>query len=257
MMTSIQRTFHLLNLLVQHREGLTNAQMAAHLNIPKSTLSLILRSLLEIHYLSLDAPSKRYRLGPGVLSLSRSYLDNLDIVQVGRSFLRQLARKVDESCSLCILDGNDLLLVAKEDMPNPLRPFMKIGERCPIYASSASRVMIAFRSKTEIEEYLSSVAMIPITPQTITDPEKIWKEIKKARQGKPLYCREEVMNDVTAISAPVFDIRREAVAAVSIRTPSFRLNPEREKWLESELLKVTSDFSTLLGFDGRIKQTFR
>jgi IclR family transcriptional regulator, KDG regulon repressor len=249
MVNGIERVFNLLDLLANTQNGLTNAQISRMLDIPKSTLSLILKSLLHLNCITLDTPSRIYRIGPRLLSLSRSFLHNLDIIQIGKPFLQELTNTVTESTSLCILDGLEMLLVAKQDAPVALRPFMNVGERSPIYASSGSRVILAFWKTEDIEKYLATTVLEPITKNTIVDPKKIWIEIETARNGAPLYSRGELFKDVTAISAPVFDSLGKAVASVSIRTATFNLNRERELWLESELLKVTFKFSATLGFE--------
>lgn len=254
MVKSVERVSQILRLTGNSTDGLSNAQIAKTLNIPKSTLSALLNSLVSHGYLSLDASSLRYRLGPFLLALAGRYIGSLDMVKIGQNFLKQLTLKTEESSGLEIPHGPDIMLVAKEDSPQPVLHLLEIGERAPIYATAAGKTILAYRSDFEIKKYLDSVALVPFTDNTITDPNRIWEEIAEIRSGSLAYNRGELNALSIAIAAPVFDLHGSLIAALVVIMPAFRSDDKKNKIIEDALREASVALSHELGFEPEPKK---
>jgi len=252
---SVTRAAQILELISLSSDGLTHTEVAETLSIPKSSLSALLGNLVALEYLSLDPISKRYTLGPHILVLAGRYLDNLDLARIAQPFIEQLSIKTGESASFNIMSGPDILVVAKKNFPHPLRRSLQIGERAPIYATASGKAILAYRSDEEIEEYLSSVDLYPITKKTINDPEALRRQLKEIRAGGLGYCREEVHEDTTAIAAPIFDRNGESVAAINVIVPIIRLDAAKERLAEQALREESAALSRQLGFEGKPKNS--
>jgi DNA-binding IclR family transcriptional regulator len=251
MVKSADRVLQILELIGQNREGLTHSDIASSLTIPKSSLSALLANLLEREYLSADKSGKRYLLGPQILVLAGRYLAGQDLIQIGQGVLSKLTEETGESTAMAIRDGYGILIVSKVNSSKSIIQFMNIGERRPMYATAAGKAILAHLSEEELQEYFSSVEMVPVTKKTITDRQVLEKELEKIRSGAVAYSHEEIEEGMVALSAPVFDLSGEVVATIVAGMPSIRLNPKIEKFLEKAILDSAASFSRRLGFDRR------
>ena len=117
------------------------------------------------------------------------------------------------------------------NMSQALLRLAEIGEHSPMYATAAGKVILAHRSDSEVDQYLHSVKLVPITKNTITDPKKLLNEIKKIRAGEIAYNSGELNEGTIAASAPVFDLYGRILAALTVITPSFRFDDKKRNTL--------------------------
>ncbi|KPK30136.1 MAG: hypothetical protein AMK69_04295 [Nitrospira bacterium SG8_3] len=249
MVKSADRVMQILEAIGSSEEGKTHGELASSLNIPKSSLSLLLANLVGREYLSLNGTDKRYALGPQVLVLAGRYLSSLDIVRLGQPVLTKVTRVIDESAEIAIKRENEMMIVAKVDCSRPLARMIQMGERAPIYATAGGKAILAHLSDEEIDQYLSSVALTPITKATITDPEVLRRELNAIRSGALARSHEELHEGITAVASPVFDLYGKVVASIVLPVLTIRFTPDKEKKAE-EILRIASiELSHQLGFD--------
>jgi len=252
-MSQVDRITRILKAVAHSKTGLTNAHLAKTQNIPKSTLSKLLASLVSCDYLTLDTTTKQYRLGPMLLYLGARYLENLDLIQIGQQFLQQLTLLTAEASALHIPTGLEVAMVARtrkpmENISRALLRLTEIGEHAPMYATAAGKAILAHRSGSEIDRYLDSVTLVPFTKNTITDTERFRHQINDIRSAGISYNYEELNEGTIAASAPVFDLYRRPVAALTVITPSFRFDDKKRECIEPALREASAAFSKQLGF---------
>jgi len=109
-------------------------------------------------------------------------------------------------------------------------------------------VILAHRSDAEVDQYLHSVKLVPITKHTITEPKKLLKEIEEIRAGAIAYNSRELNEDTIAASAPVFDLYGRVLAALTVITPDFRFDHQKKERVEHALRQASAGFSKQLGF---------
>lgn len=248
MVKSADRVCSILELVALKRSGLAHSEIAKSLNIPSSSLSALLASLVNRQYLSLDPVTKRYTLDSQILALAGQYLAGLDIVEISRPIVRKLSGATGESAGVAIRKGPDIMIVCREDSPQVIRRTIQIGERFPLYATASGKVILANLPEHEIEQYLSVVKLSPITQRTIKDLQSLRNELRKTRLSGYAYNRGESADEMVACAAPVFDMHGKVVAAVSVSLPISRLTEEREKSLEHTIKEASRTLSQKLGF---------
>jgi DNA-binding IclR family transcriptional regulator len=249
MVKSADRVMQILEAIGSSEEGKTHGELASSLNIPKSSLSLLLANLVDREYVSLSGRDRRYALGPQVLVLAGRYLSRLDIVRLGHPVLEKITRAVDESAEIAIKRGHEVIIISKEDRSQPLSRMIQLGDRAPIYATAAGKAILAHLSDEEIDQYLSSVELRPITQATITSPEVLWRELHAIRSGALARSREELHEGITAMACPVFDLYGRVVASIVLPIPTIRFTSEKERRAEEVLLHASFKLSHQLGFD--------
>ena len=163
MVKSADRTILILEAIAKRNEGATHGDLCEMLRIPKSSLSSLLANLHNRDYLSLDRRNKRYTLGPKILFLAGSYLSSTDIVQLGRPVIDKLMAQTEESAGLTIKKGHEILTVYNKNSPLPIIRSLQIGDRAPIYATAAGRVILAYLSDAEIDQSKPSATRVSLT----------------------------------------------------------------------------------------------
>jgi IclR family KDG regulon transcriptional repressor len=249
MSRSVNRACNILELIGPRKGGLRLTDISKALNIPVSSLSSILSGLVENGYLLVHPESKRYILGPKPLILANYYLSFFDIVRSGQAIINEVMTKTEESTALMVRKDSEAMVVYGENCSQAIRRSIEIGHRTPIYASASGRAILAYQPDSEIEKYLSSVDLIPITSATITDPELLRAELIAIRSGSLAYSREEIYDGMVAVAAPVLDFQGRSVAAIVVNIPSFRFKAEKKQIVEQTLREQAQKLSGELGIN--------
>jgi DNA-binding IclR family transcriptional regulator len=247
MVRSASRALEILEIVGTSRNGLKHVEIAQALNIPKSSLTKLLSSLLVKDYLTMDKASRTYAIGPAVLSLASSYLAGLDIVRIARPVIRDAMIRTGESASLMIRSGQEGLIVCKENSSHIVIARFSIGTRVPLYATAGGKAMLAFLPAEEVDRYISSVQLTRLTSTTITNPKDFRDELKKIRKRGLARCNGEQYEDLISIAAPVFGWDGRVVAAVGTPFPKIRSNAESEGMIEDVLRDASIEISRKLG----------
>jgi DNA-binding IclR family transcriptional regulator len=249
MVKSADRVMQILEAIGSSEEGKTHGELSSTLNIPKSSLSLLLANLVDREYLSLSGADRRYALGPQVLVLAGRYLSSLDIVRLGQPVLKKITRAIDESAEIAIKRRHEIIIISKEDRSQPLSRMIQLGDRAPIYATAAGKAILAHLSDDEIDQYISSVELTTITNATITDSDVPWRQLYAIRSGALARSNEELHEGITALACPVFDLYGGVVASVVLPIPTIRFTPEKEENAEKILRSASIELSRQLGYD--------
>jgi DNA-binding IclR family transcriptional regulator len=246
---SADRAFQILEAVGSRSNGITHGELSKVLGIPKGSLSYLLSNLVDRDYVTFDRQSKLYMLGPKLLVLTGRYLSNLDLVRVGRPVLRDLVLDINEDAELAITKDDEILFLYKEECTQPLKFSIAIGERAPIYATSAGKAILANLPDAEVSRYLSVVRLARITDSTITDVEVLRRELEDIRSKGLAYGREEFHQGISAIAAPVFNLYRDVIGSVVVTLPGIRFNSEQKRFIEPRLLSAAANISRQLGYE--------
>jgi DNA-binding IclR family transcriptional regulator len=247
---SADRVIQIFETVGSYANGVTHGELSKVLSIPKGSLSLLLSNLVERDYLTFDRWSKLYMLGPRLLVLTGRYLSSLDIVSVGRQVVREFVAEINEDTEIVGRKGDQVIFLYKEECVHPLKYSIAIGEIAPLYATSAGKAILAFLPEDEISAYLSSVTLSPITKNSITDPEKLRRELKEVRGHGLAYGREEFHEGICAIASPVFNRHGKVAGSLTVTLPKVRFSNENRRFIEPRLVAASSEISRRLGFDG-------
>jgi IclR family pca regulon transcriptional regulator len=166
--------------------------------------------------------------------------------------LEGLARHVRESSSVSILDGDDIVYVARVPVRRIMTVSITVGTRFPAYATSMGRVLLAGLSDDEIANYLSRVNLAPLTDRTVTTPAALQREIMRTRSLGYCVVDGELEQGLRSVAAPVHDGAGEVVAAVNISTHTVRSTAATvRRDLVPALLATTAAISSDLARVGR------
>ena len=202
--------------LAAQRAGMTRAAARRHL-----------LTLTHLGYLETDAGY--FWLSSKVLRFSGSYLASARLPRVVQPTLSRLAMHSTESFSVVVLDGEQVVIVARSGSTRVLAYGLHLGARLPAHATSTGRVLLAAKRKSDFnawmkEEGRSGDRELPrLTSHTVVDPKKFRAVIEQVRADDFCVAREEHELGVHALAVPLRNMQGRTVAALNVVASPQRL----------------------------------
>ncbi len=194
----------------------TLAQVAEATGLARATARRFLHTLVSIGYAGTDGTE--FWLTPRVLELGYSYMSGLGLPALAQPRLEELSRRVNESSSLSVLDGPDVVYVNRVPVRRIMTVSITIGTRFPAYATSMGRVLLSGLDEEELEEYFATTELLPLSPTTIADEAGLRREIGQIRDQGWAIVDQELEPGLRSLAAPVHSPEGRIVAAVNIST---------------------------------------
>jgi len=164
----------------------------------------------------------RFALTPRVLELGYAYLSSLTLPEVAQPHLERLVEQVQESSSVSVLDGDDVVYVARVPARRIMSVTISVGTRFPAYATSMGRVLLAGLRDEEVDATLARADLRKLTPRTITATADLWKAIERVRRQGYAIVDEELETGLRSIAAPIHDAAGAVTAAVNLSAQASR-----------------------------------
>ncbi|MBB6479877.1 IclR family transcriptional regulator [Spirochaeta isovalerica] len=209
------RTIKILEVIANESKGLTLSEIAAKLDIPITSASDIVRSLLDEGMVEvIDERSKVYGIGVTAYYIGNAFIANTSIVDKAKAAIEELSNKTNKTVFLGKEVQGKITYIYKHEPKETLVATCDIGSRTNLHCTSLGKSFLAYNE--QMFESLRGKELIRKTAHTITDFDKLEAEVKKVRiQGYAIDDREQ--NDhLLCIGAPIFDSNRNVVAAISI-----------------------------------------
>lgn len=232
---SATRVLDLLECLGRWGREKTHTEIAAELNIPKSSLTQLIRTLVGRGYLAYVPATKGYRLGEAVRRLAQGETETADLLEAAPPVLSWMARETGESCALNIMSGDESQVAASAAGSHRLNITMRDGDRAPLYATSGGKALLAQLPDPLLEAYYARVRFDPITTQTISSVERLREEIAQVRASGFAHVIEEYTPGITGVACAVRSTSEHAVCSLNIATPVTRYNERSLRLCEATL----------------------
>ncbi len=227
--------------------ALSLKQIIERTGLYRSRVMRITGTLVFKGYLFYDPVSDRYSLGSRLLALGNAFQRNNTLLSIVRPILKDLVDKTGESITFSIIEADKRVVLAREEGTHAIRYSVQEGQRVPLYAGAASKILLAFGSTEVLERIIEKNQLQPITKHTITDPDLFKKELQKiTKQGFALSSGENTP-EATAVAAPVFDRSDHLVGVLSASGPSNRVKGAILTHLRERIIDASNTLSEALG----------
>ncbi|WP_201260766.1 IclR family transcriptional regulator [Embleya scabrispora] len=204
------------------RPDLGITEIATELNLTKAAVHRILTALRTRRLISADPTTRRYALGPAAVALGRAYLARTDLRLLAAPELRGLADECGETATLSVRRGDARLYVDQVVPAQELRIEVILGTPYPLHAGASSKAMLAFLSDGEIDGYLAQRELEALTAKTITQVDKLRRELAAIRKRGYAMSVGERQDGAVAVAAPVLDHDGVVIASLSVAGPQTR-----------------------------------
>jgi len=190
---------------------------------------------------------REFSLSSGILKLGFAYLATQSWIEQSAPLMRQLSEQFHESCSAAILEGTEIVYVARFPAQRIMSVTLAVGTRLPAFHTSLGRIQLGFLDHAELWRRLMSLRIEAYTPSTITDLQALYERVQEDHAQGFSIVDEELERGLRSIAVAVVDRAGQAIAALNVSTHSTRTtrNELRERFLPS-LRAVAEQISATL-----------
>ncbi len=224
---SVMHVTEILRCISRSRAPLGINEIARHTELDKSSVSRLVATLEGEHLVERLPDSAKFQLGLGLIALAAPLQTSLQLTSLVRPRLEQLSRELSETVNLSIWDGNESVSIAQALGTNAITHYATPGQRNPAHCTASGKVLLAHRSKAEIEEILSH-PLVRYTDMTMIDPETLRRALKQIRRDGYATNNGEFAVDVGATAVIVPDARDRSFGALTVTAPIYRFDSNRQ-----------------------------
>lgn len=246
---SIQRALDVIETLSTKapRFGMTLTELAAELELPKSTVTRILGNLEMRGFVEEDA-LRRFRVGIRLFTIGGQALANSNLRSTARPFLEDLSARVGESAYLGMIDMDHVLYIDRIESPQPVKSLSPIGSHRPLNATAMGKVLLSQMPRQEALNLLSAAPLSSRTPRTVSNIDELMTQLEEIARTGVAVDVGEWDDGLTCIAAPLRGADRSVVGSLGVSGPSWRMNESRWNDVSRILLQCADEVSCQLGY---------
>lgn len=243
---ALVRALDILELFIEGRDRLTAAEVTDLTGFPRSSVHELLTTMDAHDYLDKD-DSGTYSLGVSALRLGNAYASRFDLVGTATEIARNTATRAGETCSVAVLDDDQVFYLAKAEGAENVVTISAIGRRLPAHCTGLGKAMLAWMPESERLGLLPGV-LTGLTPNSITDHDRLAEDLALTKARGYALEREESQFNAACAAAPVRDVSGEVVAAISLSVPLNRWDQRPIEHWGALILAAAARFSARLGY---------
>lgn len=215
---SLERGLAVIRAFGAERPSLTLSDVARETGLSRASARRFLHTLVELGYVGTNG--RAFALRPAVLDLGYAYLSSLTLPDVAAPHLEQLSEEVGESSSVAVLDGADIVYVARVATHRIMSAAIRVGTRFPAFATSMGRAILAHVPDDDVDAYLAAAGPLPrLTARTVTDPDALRTDLAQVRAQGWALVDQELEEGLRSVAVPLRDRSGVVVAAVNVSAP--------------------------------------
>ncbi|SOD60371.1 transcriptional regulator, IclR family [Streptomyces zhaozhouensis] len=249
---AVSRALDILELFLEGDGTLSAPEITRRLQLPRTTVHELVTTLAARSYLVpvVEQPG-RYRLGVRTYQLGSRYAEQLDLAAEGQQVARSVAETCGETVHVAVLDGTDVIYIAKVDSTHAVRMVSAAGRRLPAHCTAVGKMLLASLSAEELDARLPDGGELPaMTANSITDVTALRAALTEIAARGVATESQESNADVTCVAAPVRDRSGRVVAALSVSVPMIRWSEARQRELTELARQGAGRLSERLGHHG-------
>lgn len=221
---SLERGLEVILSLAEEQGGLTLSEVARRSGINRAAARRCLLTLADLGYVSVEG--RTFSLTPRTLALGYAYLSSQPLATIAGPHLERLVAEVDESVSVGVLDGPDVVYIARITTRRIMAALINVGTRFPAHASSTGRVLLAYLPPDDFDAYLATSSREQLTPATLTEPDDLRRDAAQVLDQGYVILDGELEVGLRSVAVPIRDGSGQVIAAVNIGSQASRVSIE-------------------------------
>ena len=236
---TVLNSLELLEAFKGEKSELGVSELSKILRLHKNKIFRLLATLEYKGYIEQDRFTEDYRLGLKSLELGQSFIHHLRLLSIAQPVLKELVAKCKESAYVGVIREKSVIYLEIVEADQVLKVASRVGNMLPVYASAIGKSQIAFESKDVIEKLLPA-ELKAYTKNTITNKDKLYKELNEIRKQGYAIDNEELDDGIICVGAPLRDYTTHIIGGISISAPIMRVTKER---LNNSIIPLTLEAS--------------
>jgi len=197
---------------------MTLSEVAAKCDMTRAMARRLLWTLEKLGYV--ENAGRLFYLRPKILELGYAYLSSQRLITVAQPIMERLTEQVQESCSMSVLDGLDIVYVIRIPTRRIMKISLGVGTRLPAWATSMGRVLLGGLEEAELDQYLAKIHPTSLTEYTVTDKKQLKKIIQDTKKQGWGTVNQELELGLCSAAVPILNTLGKPIAAINIGTPS-------------------------------------
>jgi len=244
---SIERAFAILEEIARHRDGIGLAELSKRVGLHSSTAFHLIRTMVQLGYLSQPPESKKYRVGRRLFTLAAGALDEVELVRIATPVLEKLSLETSEASHFAVRAADDIVVVAKTAGGGMFQLVDRSGAVRPAHATALGKVLAAAMTAAELERWLQTHELRKFTDKTNVEREALMRELEAVRRDGIAFDDGEFDPEVRCVAVPVRDFAGRVSGAIGISGPIWRLSLQALQDKSARVREAAERLSAELG----------
>jgi len=224
---SLEKGLAVIEAFDANQQRLTLSDVAKLTGITRAAARRYLRTLTKLNYADFDG--RYFSLSPRILRLGYAYLSSTSFATRLQPFLERISEQTGESSSAAVLDGDEIVYIARSATRRIMSISLGVGSRLPAYCTSLGRAILAYQSPGELEDYLQRVRLEARTPKTITQRAELLAALAAARAQGYAMVSEELEFGLHSIAVPLIQKDGKVSIALNVSAQVARVSEAEMK----------------------------
>lgn len=225
---SLQKAFNIIEIMAASGEEMALNDISKQTELPKATALRLIYTLQTMGYIQQNSKNSAYSLTLKFQLLANNMDIYREMVELIRPFMQEVSNSLAEATCLSICDNLELVYIESIDsLDNLLNVTQKIGKRAPLYCTGAGKLYLSAMTTAELDDYLNSTPLLPLTTHTLTSKEAIKAKIREIQANGYSMDDEECELGVKCVALPVYDAQRKIVCTLSVSMPAIRATEDK------------------------------
>lgn len=202
-------------------------ELAALVNLPKTTVHRILLMLVDANMLLREHNGHEYSIAPKVAMFAREVLLHSSLRGARHAVLQHLVDEIGETCNFTMRDGNEVFYIDRVEAHWPLRLQLQPGSKVPIYCTSSGKLLLSQMPAAARKRLWGAITIQRFTDKTITNVAQLEQEFKVIRKRGYSVDDEGFLAGLISVAVPVRNAKGQTFATVAVHAPNARLSLSR------------------------------
>lgn len=247
---SLERAAAILDAVARRPEGVGLAELSHEVGLHTSTAFHLIKTLVNLGFLSQVADTKRYRIGIRLFALAAGALEENAQLSLATPILERLSSETGEAAHLAVRSKDEIIVIARTAATGLLQLSSRTGAARPPHATAIGKMLLSAMPEQDLERLLEGLTMQAYTEKTITDVKVLRRELAEIRRQGIAYDDCELDPDVRCVAVPVRDFAGRCVGAMGLSGPVWRMSIQAMQEKSRQLRAAAAELSAQLGFDG-------
>jgi IclR family transcriptional regulator, KDG regulon repressor len=236
-MQTLARGLLILDLIADADRALGVTEIANLLHLDKSSVSRLIKTLVNYDYVQPNSGSRGYVLGKRVRQISWHYLNRMPVRERAKPYLYRLVEQTGECAHTAVYSGGQALMIDDVEAEASLRVVGGVGRLIPLHCTAVGKALLAF------SDLPFPASLEAETPRTITDHDALLAHLELIRAQGYALDDEEHQAGVRCLAAPVYDYMGAVIGAIGISGPTVRVTDDRMPGLAQRVMDAARDLS--------------